>query len=177
MRLWLDSNCARSANRLLELARLSTRKGVALAIHPQVYLERRRQMRTECTRRGTTFDALAFDDLLVQSKVSVPDFVLNQVTTAAWADELDRRYPTDDAWERAKKATLGGELRAEFNALPGAMPMTTDWLIALVVEGDPDSRIITHDTGEEWRVLRGMQPPRALAWNDAVTWLEQLPDA
>ena len=57
------------------------------------------------------------------------------------------------------------------------MPMTTDWLIALVVERDPAARIITRDEGEEWRALREMDPRRALSWDEAVDWLQGLADA
>jgi hypothetical protein len=42
---------------------------------------------------------------------------------------------------------------------------------------DPGSRIITQDTGEEWRTLRAMQPPRALSWDEAMAWLRGLPNA
>jgi hypothetical protein len=177
MRLWVDTNCARSGTALVELARLAAPKGVQTAIHPQVYLERRRQMRVESRKKGKVFRTAAFDDFLDQASIVVPAFVLDQETAAAWADELDGRYPTDEAWERAKKDTLGGQLRADFQVLPGRMPMTTDWLIALVVERDPESRIITNDTGEEWRVLREMAPSRALSLDEAMAWLRELPDA
>jgi hypothetical protein len=176
-RLWVDSNSARSAPRIRELARLARRKGVSVVINPQVYLERRRQMRVECASRGATFSALAFDDFLAQEGIDVPALVLDRSTAAAWADELYRRYPTSDAWELAKKATLGGQLRAGFEVLPGDMPMTTDWLIALVVESDPSARIITHDQGEEWRALRETDPRRALSWDEAMGWLRELPAA
>jgi hypothetical protein len=177
MRLWVDTNSARSVTDLSNLARLARAKGVQIAIHPQVYLERRRQMRAECTKEGRGFSAAIFDGFLGSEKIVVLDFVFDKKTAAAWADELDQRYPTDDAWERAKKATIGGQLRADFLVLPGKMPMTADWLIALVVEGDPGSRIITLDTREEWRALREELPPRALSWDQAMDWLRGLPDA
>jgi hypothetical protein len=177
MRLLVDTNSARSVVDLRALALLAKTKGVQIAIHPQVYLERRRQMRAECTKGGRPFSAAVFDGFLQRERIVVLDFVLDQKTAAAWADELDRRYPTDEAWEQAKKATIGGQLRAAFQALPGDMPMTTDWLIALMVEADPDARIITGDTGEEWRVLRGTLPPRALSRDEAMDWLHGLPDA
>jgi hypothetical protein len=177
MRLWVDTNSARGVRELSALASLARTKGVEVTIHPQVYLERRRQMRGECTRDGRPFAEGIFDGFLRREKIVVADFVFDKKTAAVWADELDRRYPTDDAWEGAKKATIGGQLRADFQAVPGKMPMTTDWLIALVVEGDPSSHIITRDTGEEWRALREMQPPRALSWDEAISWLQRLPDA
>ena len=56
-----------------------------------------------------------------------------------------------------------------------------DYLVAeppAMIEGsaplcpvDPAARIITHDTGEEWRALREMAPPRALTWDEALAWL------
>jgi hypothetical protein len=177
MRLWIDTNCARSVTDLRALARLGKAKGVEIAIHPHVYLERRRQMRADCTKKGTLFEARVFDGFLSRETITIVDFLLDQQTAATWADVLDRRYPTDEAWEGAKKATIGGQLRADYEVLPGKVPMTADWLIALVVERDPVARIITHDEGEEWRELRGMQPPRALSLNGAMDWLQGLPDA
>jgi hypothetical protein len=177
MRLWVDTNYARSVGDLRDLARLAKAKGVQIVIHPQVYLERRRQRRAECRKEGTVFSTEAFDGFLRQVKFVVPDFVFDQKTAAAWADELDGRYPTSEAWESAKKSTIGGQLRAGFEVQPGDMPMTTDWLIALVVERDPAARIVTRDEGEEWRALREMEPPRALSWDEAMSWLRGLPNA
>ncbi len=82
--------------------------------------------------------------------------------------------PTDEQWQQAKKDTIGGLLKEDFRTLPGKMPMTADWLIALQIEADPGSRIITDDTGEEWRALRETRPPRALSWFAAIEWLESL---
>ena len=173
MRLWIDTNKARSADRLTGLARLARRKQVEVVIHAQVYLEARRQERV---RRGAAFNELLFDDFLLTQKIVVHDLVFDQATAATFADALHRRYPTNEAWEHAKKQTLGGELRAGFKVEPGKMPMTTDWLIALAVELDPESRIITEDGKEEWRHLREAKPKRALGWDEAVAWLETLPE-
>lgn len=169
--LWIDTNCARSAVKIAGLARIARAKGVRVRMSPQVYLERRRQMRVECEERGGTFHPAAFDDFLTQHDIEVPPLGFDQRTAESWADMLYRRYPTSGAWETAKQRTLGGQMRAGFEVLPGDMPMTTDWLIALTVESDPAARIITHDTGEEWRALRDMAPPRALTWEEALEWL------
>jgi hypothetical protein len=177
MRLWIDTNSARKAVPLRDLARLGKEKGVQIAIHPQVYLEMRRHMRAWCRARGVLFDEGAFDGLLEQAEIAVIALKFDQLTAGAWADELARRYPTDKDWELAKKSTIGGQLRADFEVLPGKVPMTTDWLIALTVEGEPASRIITMDTKEEWRALHAMVPPRALSWEEALAWLRGLPDA
>lgn len=172
-RLWVDANYARSVVDLRELCKLARKKGVEIIIHPQVYLERRRQTRVEKQER---WKERLFDEFLRREGMRVPDFVLDQTTAAAWADDLYRRYPTTEAWELAKKATLGGALRAGFEVLPGQMPMTTDWLIALLIEGDPDARALTEDGCEEWRHLRTAEPKRALDWTEAITWLSGLPD-
>lgn len=169
--LWIDTNCARSAAKIADLARLARTKGVRVRISPQVYLERRRQMRVECEERGKAFHPAAFDDFLTQNDIEVPPLGFDQKTAGSWADMLCQRYPTSRAWETAKQRTLGGQMLAGFEVLPGDMPMTTDWLIALTVEGDAAARIITRDTGEEWRVLRDMTPPRALTWEEALEWL------
>jgi|SRR6185503_12846239 len=171
MRLWIDTNQARDVIKLSDLCRLAKRKEVEVVVHAQVYLERRRQQRVAL---GAEFDDLVFDGFL-RKRITVFEHVLNQRTAAGFADVLHLRYPTDQAWELAKQRTLGGELRAAFRVEPGQMPMTTDWLIALAVEADPASRIITHDDGEEWRYLRVADPKRALRWDEAITWLEGLP--
>lgn len=174
VRLWLDTNVARSTARLSEICSLARRKGVEVAVHPQVYLERRRQMRIET---GPSFDAALFDSFLQRKGIQVPAFTLDLERAGSWADTLHKRYPSEVAWESAKQRTLGGELRKAFSVLPGDMPMTTDWLIALTVEHDISSWIITEDDGEEWVLLRDTAPPRVLRWNEALAWLRALPDA
>jgi hypothetical protein len=133
-------------------------------------------MRVECEEQGRAFHPTAFDDFLMQHDIQVPSLDFDQKTAGSWADVLHRRYPTSGAWETAKQRTLGGQMRAGFEVLPGDMPMTTDWLIALTVEGDLAARIITRDTGEEWRALRDMTPPRALTWDEALAWLRERAD-
>ncbi|AUX39350.1 uncharacterized protein SOCE26_007390 [Sorangium cellulosum] len=172
MRLWIDTNAARSPRALRDLCRLARSKCVEVVVHAQVYLERRRQQRVEL---GDQFLETVFDDFLKQHRIKVVDIHLDQPTAARWADGLCQRYPSDAAWELAKHLTLGGELRTDFKVLPGKMPMTTDWLIALAVEDDAASRILTHDDGEEWRRLRDAEPRRVLRWDEAVTWLGELP--
>src|SRR5262245_35902884 len=98
MRLWVDTNSARSVVDLSALARLARAKGVEVAVHPQVYLERRRQRRAECRKQETSFSPEIFDGFLRREKIVVVDFVLDQATAAAWADDIDRRYPSDGAW-------------------------------------------------------------------------------
>jgi hypothetical protein len=173
MRLWVDTNKARSAIDLRNLCRLAQRKGVEVVVHAQVYLEMRRQKRVEL---GAEFNERSFDKFLPQQRITIFEMALDQRTAATFADLLHHRYPTHDDWELAKQQTLGGELRAGFQVPPGSMPMTTDWLIALAVEADGESRIITHDDGEEWRVLRESEPKRALLWEEAVAWLDTLPE-
>ena len=172
MRLWVDTNRVRSVTKLRALGLLARRKQVEIVIHAQVYLETRRQRRVQL---GAGFDEQTFDSFLTMEKIVVHEVVLDQPTAATFADALHRRYPTNEHWELAKKQTLGGELRADFKVEPGKMPMTTDWLIALAVELDPESRIITEDGKEEWRHLREAEPKRALGWDEAVAWLETLP--
>lgn len=170
LRLWIDTNCARSAKKLRLLLPLARAKGVTIVIHPQVYLERRRQVRVE---QGETFSSQVFDDILAQLAIEVSKLELDQSLAAAWADALYDRYPTSDGWEQAKQRTLGGVLRRGFEVLPGDMPMTTDWLISLLAEGEPTAYVLTHDNGEEWRELRKTQ--RVLSWDETIAWLEGLP--
>ncbi|WP_433933109.1 hypothetical protein AB3662_02805 [Sorangium cellulosum] len=174
VRLWIDTNAARSVAAIEELCSLAGSRGVEVVVHAQVYLERRRQMRAHA---GTRFSEARFDGFLRQCGIHIVDIHLDHPTAARWADDLFQRYPTDAAWEQAKQRTLGGELRADFKVVPGKMPMTTDWLIALAVEDDAASRIITRDEGEEWRRLREGEPRRALTWDEAVIWLQGLPAA
>jgi uncharacterized Zn-finger protein len=173
MRLWIDTNVARSTVKMRDLSRLAQRKGVAVIVHPQVYLEMRRQMRVE---KNDGFKQGLFDGFLRQHRVNVFTAVIDQLVAASWADELFQRYPTKEAWEGAKQRTLGGELRKGFEVEPGQMPMTTDWLIALTIESEPQSWIITHDKREEWKFLRDSEPKRALRWDEAMEWLVSLPE-
>ncbi|MDI1433783.1 hypothetical protein [Polyangium sorediatum] len=170
LRLWIDTNCARSAKKLRLLLPLARKKGVTIVIHPQVYLERRRQMRVE---KGEAFSSQLFDDLLAQLGIEVSRLELDQALAAGWADTLYARYPTSGGWEEAKQRTLGGMRSLGFEVLPGDMPMTTDWLIALMVEEEVSACAITHDSGEEWKVLR--ESRRLFSWSEAIAWLESLP--
>jgi hypothetical protein len=172
MRLWIDTNAARKTRPIRDLYRLARSRGIEVVVHAQVYLEMRRQMRVLA---GDGFSATRFDDFLRTVGIRVIAIHLDHPTSAQWADALSLRYPSDAAWERAKQQTLGGILRASFEVEPGQMPMTTDWLIALAVEGDAGSRVITHDDGEEWRLLREAEPKRVLSWEEAVAWLSGLP--
>ena len=173
MRLWIDANVARSTVNIRALSRLARSKGVEVIVHPQVYLERRRQMRVQ---EGERFKEALFDGFLRQQRINVFEAFIDQPMAAGWADELFRRYPTKDAWEAAKQRTLGGELRTGFAVEPGQMPMTTDWLIALTIESDLQSRVITDDKREEWKFLRDAEPRRAFRWKEAMEWLGSLPD-
>ncbi|HSN98914.1 MAG TPA: hypothetical protein VLS89_11535 [Candidatus Nanopelagicales bacterium] len=71
-RIWLDTNVARSATKIAKLCLLARQKGVQVTIHPQVYLERRRQMRA---KMGAAFDAALFDKLLQREGIEVPAFL------------------------------------------------------------------------------------------------------
>lgn len=170
-RLWLDTNVTRSVDDLKELSKLAQVKQVKVIIHAQVYLERRRQKQVELKK---AFKPKLFDKLLTQLRYEVPEMRVTRATAATWADTLYERYPDHVTWEFAKKATLGGELRKDFQVEPGRMPMTTDWLIALEIEHDRDSYVITEDGGEEWQVLRSER--RVFGWSEAIEWLRSLPD-
>lgn len=174
--LWVDTNVARSAKDLRNLANLARQKQVPLVIHPQVYLERRRQKQVECAEEGGAFNSVLFDNFLDRFGIQVFELHLARPNATAWADTLFLRYPTHAAWEAAKQATLGGELRKGFQVEPGRMPMTTDWLVALEVEHDPDSFVITEDQGEEWKALRDARPLRIFSLKEAFSWLQSLPD-
>ncbi|HZH15906.1 MAG TPA: hypothetical protein VE057_16265 [Archangium sp.] len=173
--LWIDSNVSRNPKNLRELTRLARGKPVTIVVHPQVYLERRRQMQVKCADEGKLFSSNLFDDLLGQLGVHVFEMRFDRSLASTWADLLFQRYRTHQAWETAKKGTIGGTLKEGFEVEPGRMPMTTDWLIALEVEHDPNSLIVTEDQGEEWKVLREVQPRRALSLQEAFDWLKTFP--
>ncbi len=136
-------------------------------------MERRRQMQVET---GEAFRPSIFDNFLERWGIQVFEMRFGHATASSWADMLFQRYPTHAEWEAAKKATVGGELKKGFVVEPGWMPMTTDWLVALEVEHDPESFIITADEGEEWRHLRQAVPRRALSLQEALDWLNGLPE-
>jgi hypothetical protein len=98
---------------------------------------------------------------------------LDQGLAERWAGKLHARFPTNEAWESAKRATLGGELRADFVHLPGKMPMTTDWWVALQVQEAAEDRVAVDDHGGEWQALRDVG--QALTAPEALAWLASLP--
>ena len=167
--LWLDTNAARSAEDLRKIAGAARDSSVSVVIHTQVYLERRRQQQA---RLGARFDSGVFDQLLERLQFEVVEMVLTRAVASRWADTLARRFPADREWELAKKATLGGELLKGFEVPPGSMPMTTDWLVALEIEHDPDSYVFTKDTGKEWETLREAEPQRVFtSLPDVLQWI------
>ncbi len=173
MRLWLDRSVMfRKYSELSNLCRLAQKKGVAVTISAQVYLEDRRQTGVQ---QGAKFSPKKFDEVYAQL-FEVVDVPFDRTTAARWADRLAARYPTKDTWREAKMATLGGQLHAAFEMEPARLPMTTDWWVALAAEDDPDAWAATQDQGEEWRALRNLNPPRAFTWEEATTWLTELPD-
>jgi hypothetical protein len=110
--------------------------------------------------------------LWIDSSVVVDEMHLEKSRAERWAERLHQRFPTHEAWEEAKRSTLGGQLRAEFIHQPGQMPMTTDWWVALLVEDEPDDRIAVDDEGGEWSALR--DGDRALRSDEALEWLQSL---
>jgi hypothetical protein len=168
-KLWIDTNQARSAKALRDLAQLAKSRGVVCVIHPHVYFERRRQERV---LRGAAFSPAVFDSFLDAAGILCPGLPFDRERVIGWADTLAARYPSEQAWMAAKLATLGGELKKGYAVMPSSVPMTMDWIIALEVEIDEDSRVLTADTGEEWRALRDTK--RLVNWEGAVQWLQGL---
>lgn len=118
---------------------------------------------------GTKYSQSYVDSFLSQQGIRVESMHLDTSAAERWAERLHERYPSDDAWEQAKRSTLGGELRKEFVHEPGRMPMTTDWWVALQVEDTAEDRIIVDDAGGEWRGLREMG--RAMTSIAGLEWL------
>jgi len=175
--LWIDTNAAQSVADLKALSEEARGRQVMLVIHAQVYLERRRQMQVHCKSQGTSFQSGLFDNFLDRLGYEVLEMRVTRETASTWADLLFLRYPDHAAWEAAKKATLGGELRKGFQVAPGRMPMTTDWLMALEIEHDQKSYVITKDSKEEWQALRNARPSRVFTWKEAIDWLRTFPRA
>jgi hypothetical protein len=91
----------------------------------------------------------------------------------AWATLLDQRHLYDDVWKQAKLDAVRARLPPGTRLTFAAVPMTTDWLVALEVERRGD-RVAVDDTGPEWRALRDAR--LALNYVEAVEWLEQRAD-
>ena len=175
MRLWFDTNALwRKLPELRAVTELARERGLVPAVSAQVYLEDRRQTRLRCLADGRPFHAEEYDRLFAQL-YDIIDVPFHRATAAEWADRLAARYPDRASWRNATRATLGGKLRAEFEALPARVPMTTDWWVALAVEDDRGSRVVCDEHGEEWRALR--ETGRVLTWDEAHVWLKTLPTA
>lgn len=172
MRLWFDTNTLwRRPSEQRELTELARSRGFSPVVSAQVYLEDRRQTRVRSAALGRPFDERV-NDALFSQLYEVIDVPLDRATAARWADRLAVRYPGPDAWKQAKRATLGGKLRDAFEVLPAHLPMTTDWLIALAVEDDAQSRIVTEEGGEEWSFLRS--EGRVMSWKESLAWLASM---
>lgn len=173
MRLWFDTNTLfRGVAEMIEMTALARSRGLSPSISAQVYLERRRQIQVDCLTKGQPFNRDVYDEGFPRL-FDVVDMGLDRRTASDWADKLALRYPNKKAWRAATLATLGGETRAMFETLPGRVPMTTDWWIALQAEDDPSDRVVCHENGEEWRHLR--EQSRLFTWDEARHWLEGRP--
>ncbi len=161
--LWVDTNFARSARALSSLSRLARSKGFRVVIPMPVYVE---DQHHERVYRGSAFSLRRYDEFLDQAGISLLSFDKDQATRVA--SKLAEWFPTDDAWQSAKRIAIGREGR-------GRAPMTTDWLIAAFVAADADARVVTGDSGHEWSKLRDAE--RVLSHDEAIGWLSSQPDA
>ncbi len=165
--LWVDSNVARSAEKVRTLARLARTKGIAVLAHAQVHLELCRQARM---RKGAAFDPTWIDSLLEGLGITIAEAKLDRAAAEAWAEQLHARYPTDGDWKRAKLSSVRASLPDDAGVSADRVPFTTDWLVALEVERR-GVFIAVEDRGEEWRALREASPKRALTYDEALAWL------
>jgi hypothetical protein len=168
-RLWLDASVARKPKVLSDLTELAHARGVEVTVHAHVHLELCRHLRCQ---QGPRFSQSFIDSYLAQRRIGITPMHVEQATAEKWAGRLHARYSTTEAWENAKLATLGGNLRSDFVHEPGRMPMTTDWWVALQVEDSEGDRIAVDDKGNEWDELRKLG--RALESTEAIAWLESV---
>ena len=171
--LWLDSNVARSQQKVRRIANLAKTKGIAVLAHAHVHLELCRQARQ---RMGDAFNPRFIESLLASLGITIADAKLDRATAEAWAAQLHARYPTDDDWKRAKLSSVRARLPDEAAVSANRVPFTTDWLVALEVQRR-EVFIAVEDRGEEWRVLRDATPKRALSYEEALAWLTSQGDA
>jgi hypothetical protein len=166
--LVLDTSVALSAKELRSLALKASAKSVDVYIPAQTYLENRRQ---ELIRHGSTFNRALFDSFLGSIGIQTVSISFTHHDAIRWSERLAVRYPASDDWTKAKLRTIGGELHRALAVLPGRVPMTTDWLIALLVEDNPDWFAVTNDKGAEWDALHVASPSRVLSMADALAML------
>lgn len=171
IRLWVDTS-AIQGQQLIDLSRLAREKGVAVVVHPQVHLEKCRQLRVQF---GARFSSALITQALEQQGVQIAAMAFDQTRAERWADQLAARFPTPEAWQEAKRKSVKAKLPDD-TALPKRVPMTTDWLIALDVAERTEDFIVVNDRGPEWEALREAQPPRAFDYDAALAWLRACPD-
>lgn len=169
--LWLDSNVALSATKVRQLAALAKRKGIAVRAHAQVHLELCRRARQ---REGDAFNPQRVDAYLSSLGITIAEAKLDRATAESWAKLLQDRFPTDDAWKKAKLSAVRARLPEDATLPADRVPFTTDWLVALEVERR-EVFIAVEDKGEEWRALR--ERKRALSYDEALAWLTSHADA
>lgn len=168
--LWIDSDIARSSKKVRQLAELAQSKGVKVEVHAQVHLEQCRQVREHAAKNGKPFAPELIQTFLQQVGVEVAEARLDRGTAEAWAELLHQRFPTDEAWKRAKLDTVLARLPKEAQITGDRVPFTTDWLVALEAERR-GVFIAVEDKGEEWRRLRELDPKRAFSFDEAMAWL------
>ena len=129
--LWLDANIARSPAKVRELANLARTKGIAVLAHAQVHLEVCRQARERAHRAGDTFKPQMVEAVLNSLGVTIAEAKLDRSTAETWARLLHDRFPTDDAWKKAKLSAVRASLPEGAILSARRVPFTTDWLVAL----------------------------------------------
>jgi hypothetical protein len=174
--LWIDSDVARSVPKVRQLAELAQAKGVKVVVHAHVHLEQCRQVREEAARVGKTFSPERMHTFLNQLGVEIAEAKIDRASAEAWAELLHERFPTSDAWKRAKLDAVRGRLPVDAALKADEVPFTTDWLVALEVERRGEV-IAVEDQGPEWRRLRELSPKQALTFEEAMDWLRSREDA
>ncbi len=173
--LWIDSDVATNKENLRKLSELSRRKNVELVVSAQVHLEQCRQMRQWCRQNNKRYAASLMTSFLKRLQINQHEVRFGFEEAERWGEILDEHFPGPDDWRSAKlqcvKARLpeGVELPAE------RVPMTTDWLTALMVS-EREHFAVVEDKGPEWRWLRSATPKRAMSFHEVMVWLEALPE-
>lgn len=167
--LWLDSSIIRMGiPKLRALTQLAREKSVRVVVHPHIHLEICRYLRQNSSR---PFSQQYIDQSLEQLGIAVEDFNLTMKSAETYAEMLHTRYPTSDAWKKAKLSSVRARLPQEVTVKESEVPMTTDWWVALEVEVR-QGYIAVEDKGDEWSALRLMKPCRAFSFSKCMQWLQ-----
>ncbi len=173
--LWIDSDVATNKENLQKLSELSRKKNVELVVSAQVHLEQCRQVRQWCRQTKKRYAASLMNSFLDRLQIKKHEVKFGFEEAERWGEILDTYFPGPDDWREAKLQCVKARLPEGAELPTDRVPMTTDWLTALMVS-EREHFVVVEDKGPQWKWLRTATPRRAMSFREVVAWLEGFPE-